>query len=115
MLKYVVPKFPVEDIQASLEFYNRKMGFAVLFDYGEYAAVKRDSVEIHLWECHDKYIAENTACRVAVDDIEALYTEYSQAGIIHPNGILEEKPWGLREFVTLDLDGNGIFFFNEGG
>jgi hypothetical protein len=33
--------------------------------------------------------------------------------VIHPNGLLEEKPWGGREFVILDLDGNGIFIFEE--
>ncbi len=45
------------------------------------------------------------------DDIETLYAEYQQAGVIHPNGTLEEKPWGLKEFVALDMDGNGLFFF----
>lgn len=111
MLKYSVPKFPVANVQVSLEFYKKKMGFTELFDYGDYAAVKRDTVEIHLWECHDKHIAENTACRVSVDDIETLYMEYERAGVIHPNGMLEEKPWGVKEFVALDVDGNGLFFF----
>jgi hypothetical protein len=78
------------------------MGLAVVFDYGDYAAVKRDAVEIHLWECQDKNIAENTGCRVAVSDIESLYAEYKQAGVIHPNGTLEEKPWGGKEFVAPD-------------
>lgn len=113
MFRYAIPKFPAADIQASLEFYEKKMGFTVLFDYGDYASVKRDAVEIHLWECQDRNIAENTACRIAVDDIETLYIEYQRAGVIHPNGALEEKAWGGKEFVALDLDGNGIFFFEH--
>ncbi len=113
MFRYAVPKFPAANVAASVEFYEKRMGFVELFNYGDYAAVKRDAVEIHLWECHDKHIAENTACRVAVDDIEALYAECLQAGVVHPNGALEEKPWGTREFVTLDLDGNAIFFFEK--
>jgi catechol 2,3-dioxygenase-like lactoylglutathione lyase family enzyme len=113
MFKQVIPKFPAADVQLALAFYEQKLGFVPLFDYGDYAAVERDSLEIHLWLCDDKRIAENTGCRVAVNDIETLYAEYQQAGVIHPNGLLEEKPWGLKEFVALDLDGNALFFFEE--
>jgi len=67
MLKYSVPRFPAANVQAAIEYYEKKMGFTRLFDYGDYAAVERDAVEIHLWECQDQNIALNTACRVAVD------------------------------------------------
>ncbi len=111
MFEYAIPKFPVRDVAAALTFYAEKLGFACKFDYGDYAAVRRDDVEIHLWQCADTYLAHNTACRLKVRDIEAVYTEYSRAGVIHPNGALETKPWGGREFVALDADGNGLFFF----
>jgi uncharacterized glyoxalase superfamily protein PhnB len=111
MLKYAVPKFPAANVQTAVAFYEEKLGFQKLFDYGDYAGVKRDAFELHLWECPDSYLAENSACRVNVTDIEALYAEYQAAGVIHPHGALETKPWGLKEFVILDLDGNGIFFF----
>ncbi|GIV64626.1 MAG: bleomycin binding protein [Bellilinea sp.] len=113
MFRYAVPKFPAANVQSALEFYKNKLGFTEIFNYGDYAAIKRDAVEIHLWECQDRHIAENTACRVAVSDIETIYAEYKQAGVVHPNGALEEKPWGGREFVALDLDGNGLFFFED--
>lgn len=113
MFKKAIPKFPVLDVKKAISFYKEKLGFEELFDYGDYAGVLRDNFEIHLWECKDKYLAENTACRVEVDDIEKIYTEYKTTGVIHPNGDLEEKPWGLKEFVILDLDGNGIFIFEE--
>ena len=111
MFKYAIPKFPAANVQQAVAFYEQKLGFRKLFDYGDYAAVKRDDVEIHLWECHDKTIAENTACRIKVEGIETLYAEYRQAGVIHPNGALETKPWGMKEFFALDLDGNGLFIF----
>ncbi len=113
MLRYAIPKFPVANVQVALAFYKNALGFRELFNYGDYAAVRRDAVEIHLWECQDRRIAENTACRVAVEHIETLYAEYQQAGVIHPNGALEEKPWGMKEFVALDIDGNGLFFFER--
>lgn len=111
MFRYVIPKFPTVNVQQAIAFYEQKLGFHKLFDYGDYGAVKRDDVEIHLWECHDRQIAENTACRVKVENIEAIYAEYQRAGVIHPNGALELKPWGVKEFVALDLDGNGLFIF----
>jgi len=52
---------------------------------------------------------------VAVSDIESLYAEYRNTGVIHPCGALEEKPWGSKEFVALDLDGNGLFFSEHKG
>jgi len=113
MLKQAIPKFPTADIQLALAFYEQKLGFVQLFDYGDYAAVARDNLEIHLWACDDKHLAENTGCRVGVTDIETLYAEYQQAGVVHPNGALAEKPWGLKEFVALDMDGNALFFFEE--
>lgn len=111
MFRYVIPKLPAANIKSAIEFYKSKLGFVELFNYGDYAAVARDAVEIHLWECQDQNIAQNTACRIAVDNIEELYEKYQQAGVIHPNGALAEKPWGRKEFVALDIDGNGLFFF----
>lgn len=113
MLHNAIPKFPVINVHAAVAFYVQKLGFSELFDYGDYAGVKRDEFELHLWECSDRYLAENTACRVNTTDIEALYAEYRAVGVVHPNGSLETKPWGLKEFVILDLDGNGIFLFEE--
>ncbi len=113
MFKSVIPKFPARDVRAVIAFYEQKLAFRALFDYGDYAAVEREGLEIHLWQCDDPSIAENTAFRLGVEGIETLYAEFSRAGVVHPNGNLEEKPWGGREFVILDLDGNGIFIFEE--
>jgi hypothetical protein len=42
--------------------------------------------------------------------IEPLYEEYKASWVIHPNGLLETKPWGTKEFTILDLDKNAITF-----
>jgi hypothetical protein len=109
--KSAVPKQAAGNISKAVEFYEQKLGFSRMFVLDDYAGVARGPVEIHLWRCEDKYIAENTACRVNVEGIEALYEEYRPRGVIHPNGVLETKPWGLKEFTVLDLDGNGITFY----
>ncbi|MBD1835818.1 VOC family protein [Cyanobacteria bacterium FACHB-472] len=110
MLKTAIPKFAATDIEKAINFYEQQLGFTTLFNYGDYAGLKRDAVEIHLWQCKDKYIAENTACRINVEGIETLYEEYKFAEIIHPHGTLATQSWGLKEFTILDLDGNAITF-----
>jgi hypothetical protein len=70
--------------------------------------VERDTVQIHFWACSDKRIAENTSCRVHVRRIEALYRELESKSVVHPNALLQSKPWGSREFGIVDNDGNLI-------
>jgi uncharacterized glyoxalase superfamily protein PhnB len=44
--------------------------------------------------------------RIAVKGIEALYAEYqARGGKVHPNGSLQTKPWGTKEFSTIDPNG----------
>lgn len=54
---------------------------------------------------------KNTACRISVQEVEALYAEYQPKGSIHPNAPLQEKPWETREFSVVDEDGSLITFF----
>jgi catechol 2,3-dioxygenase-like lactoylglutathione lyase family enzyme len=109
MLK-AVPRFPVLDMAAALEFYEKRMGFTRLFDYGDYAGVARSGFELHFFLMADPRLPKWTACRANVVGVDALYAEYLAAGVVHPNGPLMNQPWGFREFTALDLYGNAIVF-----
>lgn len=94
----------------TVHFYEEKMGFRrTYFDEG-YLIVVRDDIQIHFWKCDDKIHPENTSCYVYVSGVDDLYKELQAAGIVHPNGKLEDKPWGMREFAILDVHGNLIRF-----
>ncbi len=106
-----------QDLSVSLAFYA-KLGFPTRFQYDDYATfnIGNESlgeIEIHLWQCDERHIAENTGCRVQVENIEPLYEKCGAAGAVHPNGSLQEKPWGTREFVLVDPAGNIITFFER--
>lgn len=101
---------PALNISKSTVFYEQLLGFTKKFEFDDYAGLIRDGIEIHLWLCENRKIPENTSCRINVSNIEELYEEYQRVNIIHPNGKLEQKPWGLKEFVILDLNGNAIHF-----
>ncbi len=76
------------------------------------AIVKRDSVQLFLLKNGDKHLAEGTSFRINVDQIEQLYAEFEakDQAIIHPNGELETKPWGMKEFAIIDPAGVCITF-----
>jgi catechol 2,3-dioxygenase-like lactoylglutathione lyase family enzyme len=110
----VTPVIPARDVAAGLAFYVEKLGFAELWRNGDppdAAAVRRGGVTIHLFACDDPKIAQWTALRIETHEIDVLYERCERAGIVHPNGRLEEKPWGNSEFTALDLDGVGLVFW----
>ncbi len=39
------------------------------------------------------------------------HEEYQAQGVIHPNGPLDTKPWGTKEFGVLDPTGVCITFY----
>jgi hypothetical protein len=51
-----------------------------------------------------------SVCRIVVTNIEALYQEVQSLNAIHPNGHLEDKYWGAKEFGMVDPCGVGIVF-----
>jgi hypothetical protein len=108
-LKSTIPKLPATSIARSIEFYET-LGFSQLLAYPDYGIVERDDVQIHLWRCANPEIARSSGCRVVVEGVAELYARYSSLNLIHPNGALETKPWGWREFSVLDADGNLLTF-----
>lgn len=96
----------------TVSFY-RLLGFEVNDVWEDYLITCRDGVDIHLWKCQDPEIPKNTGCYVRVSDIEALYQECKMLNVIHPNGDLEDKPWGMRQFSVLDNSGNLLHFGQE--
>ncbi len=63
---------PHDQHEPGNRFYGQ-LGFQVLHQEAEYAIVKRDGVELHVWLCQDPALAENSSCRIQVAGIEALY------------------------------------------
>jgi catechol 2,3-dioxygenase-like lactoylglutathione lyase family enzyme len=111
VLLSAAPILPARDLDEAVAFYGR-LGFRATGRYRDYALLRRDSAELHLWLCADRHIAENTACYLRVDDLAALHRELAAAGLDrvtapHP------KPWGMREFEVWDPSGN-LLRFGEG-
>jgi catechol 2,3-dioxygenase-like lactoylglutathione lyase family enzyme len=112
----------VADIKASCDFFTQKLGFSIVFTYGEppfYAQVMRDRALLNL-KCVD-YPVMDPALRdresllsadMAVDthdEIEQLFLEFQAAGITFFQS-LRKEPWGAKTFIVKDPDGNLLLF-----
>lgn len=106
------PVFAVGSVGAAMEHY-RKLGFEVdSYDGGDfYAYAARDEIQIHLTLVDGVDPLDNLgAVYLFVDDADALYAEWFNAGIegrlTHP----ETTDYGLREGAHIDPDGNLLRF-----
>src|SRR2546423_14753338 len=112
----------VADIEASCDFFAQKLGFSIVFTYGEppfYAQVKRDRALLNL-KCVD-YPVMDPALRdresllsadMAVDthdETEQLFLEFQPAGINFFQSLRKET-WGAKTFIVKDPDGNLLLF-----
>lgn len=103
-----------EDLEKTVAFYEQKLGFQCIHHEGNpfyMAIVKRDSAQIFLLQKGDRHLAAGTSLRINVSQIEQLYAELeAQEDIIHNDGKLESKPWGMKEFVVIDPTGVCLTF-----
>lgn len=119
-IKIAIPVLPADDMATALAFYTKKLGFAERFRDNDkapkYVGIERDGIVLHLVEVTPaktaKLVASQTMCRLQVEDVDGLYAEFSRHdSVIHPNGKLQTKPWGTREFGVLDPAGVCLSFF----
>jgi len=116
------PQLLVTDIKRSCEFFGEKLGFSLVFSYGKppyYAQVGRDAARLNL-RCVERPVIESTvrdreellsvSMTVATaDEIKLLFLEFQSAGVVFRQ-TLKKQPWGARNFVVKDPDGNLLLF-----
>lgn len=114
MLTDIHPKLPMRNKTATRNFYIDHLGFQDVgsMDYEGYLMLRKDQVEIHFFEFKELDPKENYGqVYIRTNDIRALYQSLIDNKVsIHPNGPLETKPWGQREFSLLDPDSNLLTF-----
>ena len=130
-IREVTPVFQVKNVQASVDFYRDKLGFRARHQNGDaMAIVERDGTDIILTRANDEswkvrptflqrpvasgaesFLPGTGSCRIRVEGVDELYAAYQAQGVVHRNGPLRDQPWGVRDFVVGDLDGNALAFF----
>lgn len=116
------PQLFVADLKASCDFFTQRLGFSVEFLYGEppfYGQVRRDGARINLRSVDRPVIDPDLRDREGLlsatvtvgtgDHLKQLFVEFQTAGVsvVQP---LRKEPWGARNFVVQDPDGNRLLF-----
>jgi uncharacterized glyoxalase superfamily protein PhnB len=117
-IKSAIPVLPAADTSESLKWWTEVCGFEETFRDATpptYAGINRGGAYLHIAGMDDKAFAkkvgQQTMVRIAVADIEALHAEFQQrGGKVHPNGPLQTKPWGTKEFGAIDPNGVCVTF-----
>jgi catechol 2,3-dioxygenase-like lactoylglutathione lyase family enzyme len=125
MLNAITPCFIVDDLEATIGFYQSQLGFKVLYQGGGdgkggnfWAFVGRDRVmislkhitrEIHPQPNHSRHEWARWDAYVYADDPDALYAEFVAAKVdMHSE--LADTPDGLRAFEIADNNGYVLCF-----
>jgi len=116
------PQLFVTDIKRSCEFFCEQLGFSLIFSYGKppyYAQVGRDAARLNL-RCVEQSVIDTTArdreellsvsiTVATADEIKLLFLEFQCAGVAF-HQTLQKQPWGAKNFVVKDPDGNLLLF-----
>lgn len=117
MLTNINPKLPMRNKTATRNYYINMLGFRDIgsADFDGYLMVEKDNIQIHFFEFKELDPKENYGqVYIRTDDIDNLYQSLIDNNVkIHPNGSLQTKPWGQREFSLLDPD-NNLLTFGQG-
>jgi len=113
-----IPVLPAADMNESLKWWTEICGFEETFRDAtppNYAGINRGKAYLHIAGMDDKTFArqvgDQVMVRIAVQGIEALYAEFQQrGGKVHPNGPLQTKPWGSKDFAAIDPNGVCVTF-----
>lgn len=110
---HIIPKLPAKDLDETLRFFETGLQFSTQSRYPDYLIMKKGSAELHFFQFAELDPLSNYAMvYIRVErGIEELYEDYLKRGVaIHPNGPLERKPWGTKEFAVLDPNNTLLTF-----
>ena len=114
MLTDIHPKLPMRDKSVTRAYYSNQLGFSVFgrADYDGYLMMEKDQIQIHFFEFKELKPKKNYGqVYIRTDNIDEFYTSLLENQTeIHPNGKLENKAWGQKEFSLLDPDNNLLTF-----
>lgn len=125
-LQSISPLLQVADLNKSIEFYTKKLGFQEKWKDGNgFAIVSRDGCDIFLGQKQTKVDLRNVTGRTNPDGytdydlhihcapgaVDALWKEFNEAGVSIPEKDgPENREYGIRDFGVIDPDGYTIIF-----
>ncbi len=116
MQQRVFPQLRMTSWSRSRSFYVDELGFKVDWEHRfepglpVFTRVSRDGLSLFLTE-HTGDCQPGGAAYLVVDDVDALYRDVHSRGARLQGGP-QDTPWGSREMMIIDPDGNRLRFAN---
>jgi catechol 2,3-dioxygenase-like lactoylglutathione lyase family enzyme len=102
----MAPTLAVTDMQRALHFYSQILGMEKTFENGNsFAIVQRDDAELHLTLAPSA--SQANVAHLLVSDARGLHDHLVAHGVSIVKK-LRDAPYGLRDFIFADPDGNRI-------
>ena len=107
-LRTIMPELPLDNVPAGVAYYRDVLGFEVNYQQHDLGVMDRDEVRLLLIARTEGHKGIGS-CSLYVNAVDALHAELVEKGA-NVQGQPISRPWGLREFHILDLEGNRISF-----
>lgn len=117
MPQTVIPQLRITNAEQSLGFYVNGLGFKLDWEhrfgpgFPLFVQLTRQDQTVFLTE-HRGDCEVGAAVYFIVPDAARCLSEFEQKGILATN-VLSNTPWGTREFLLTDPDGNRLRFASE--
>ena len=112
MIIHTTPVLSTSDLNRDLIWYQEKLGFTVAHADDMYAVLHRDQQWIHLQWHHNNASdpVHGSVVKFFVDDIQPIFQEMKQKGLVTNDTLHLNTPWQTNEFGFYDANKNAIFF-----
>jgi uncharacterized glyoxalase superfamily protein PhnB len=113
LLSHIAPVFQVSNVADAIAYYQDRLLFDVRFEWADadgepvrYAVLGREDAGLHLTKSKTPHPSTAYCFVSGVGDYYALVKD-AGANITAP---IADQPWQMREFETVDPDGNVLLF-----
>ena len=110
-LDCIMPEMPVRNLSAAVEFYTRVLGFRMeLLHDNEYALMSRDGCRLGLSrKAAGAAVGTARFYALVAAGLDEYYEQVTAAGAKVVES-LERRPYGMKDFLVVDPDGNHLAF-----
>ncbi len=107
-LRQALPELPLSDVHAGVAYYQKVLGFRINYAQDDVGVMDRDDITLLLIARTERHTGIGS-CEFYIRDADALHAELLAKGA-NVQGAPVSRPWGLRSFMVLDLEGNRLTF-----
>jgi catechol 2,3-dioxygenase-like lactoylglutathione lyase family enzyme len=112
-VKRISPMLAVADMDLTLQFYTRVLGFNVVMSSPAYSIMERDDATVHFMKAADEAVMNavrgHTEIYVEVENIAPYWEHVSQFRNEYRIRDLSIREYGMREFQISDPNGCLVF------